>query len=114
MDLWQKQFIRSLFHYSAKRMNIEKAFMVKHPHVPEKLYKYRQFTDFHKQALDSGVLWMSSPERFNDPYDAAVSFDVDRFIVEDLSCEQFLEDMREMSSIVKAGGSWQPRKVTHP
>jgi hypothetical protein len=29
-------------------------------------------------ALRKGVLWLSSPDKFNDPYDAAVSFDSDR------------------------------------
>jgi hypothetical protein len=64
MELWQKQLIRSLFHYSAKRMNIERAFMVKHPHVPSHLYKYRQFTPNHMGALEKSVLWMSSPDKF--------------------------------------------------
>lgn len=40
MELWQKQLIRGLFHYSTEHMDIERAFLVKHPHVPDRLYKY--------------------------------------------------------------------------
>ncbi len=114
MELWQKQMIRRLFHYSAKRLNIELAFMANHPHVPTYLYKYRQFTPNHLDALSKDILWMSSPDRFNDPYDAAVSFDPDRFLVEDQSAEAFLKEAQEMDRTIKAGGRWQPRKLTQP
>ncbi len=114
MELWQKQLIRSLFHYSAKRMNIERAFMVKHPHVPSRLYKYRQFIPNHLDALNKDVLWMSSPDRFNDPFDAAVSFDSDRFLVEDQSAQDLIASTKEMARIVKAGGTWQPKKLVRP
>jgi hypothetical protein len=95
-------------------MNIERAFIIKHPHVPEKLYKYRQFTANHIDALTKGVLWMSSPDRFNDPYEAAVHFDPDRLLVENRSVEDTIEVAEELDSIVKAGGTWQPKKLVHP
>lgn len=114
MELWQKQLVRSLFHYSAQRMDIERAFMTKHPHVPSRLYKYRQFTSNHLDALRKDVLWMSSPDRFNDPYDAAVSFDSERFLVEDQSAHDFIASTEEMDRVVKAGGFWQPRKLVRP
>ena len=114
MELWQKQLIRSLFHYSAKRMNIELAFIVKHPHLPARLYKYRQFTPNHLDALSKNVLWMSSPDRFNDPYDAAVSFDTDRFLIEEQSVHDFIASAKEMDRVLKAGGTWQPKKLVHP
>jgi hypothetical protein len=85
MELWKKQLVRSLFHYSPEFMNIERAFMVKHPHVPQRLYKYRQFSDNHLDAFKKNVLWLSSPDRLNDPYEGRVSFNVDRFIVDDQS-----------------------------
>ena len=90
MERWQKQVIRSRFHYSAKRMQIERAFLIKHPHVPDRLCKYRKFSRDHLDALKRNVLWMSSPDRFNDPYDAAVSFDPDRFLVEEQSAQEFI------------------------
>jgi hypothetical protein len=72
MECWKKKLVRMMFPYSAKRLRIEDAFLLKDKHIPGKLYKYRAFTDNHLQALEEGVLWVSAPERFNDPYDTAV------------------------------------------
>jgi hypothetical protein len=55
-------------------------------------------------ALRKGVLWLSSPDKFNDPYDAAVSFDSDRFLIEDQSIQAFLSQVNESERIVKEGG----------
>lgn len=114
MELWQKQLVRSLFHYSTRHMDIERAFMVKHPHVPLRLYKYREFSDRHVDALKKDILWVSSPDKLNDPYEAQVSFDVDRFIVEDQSVEEFLADSREARRAMEAGEDWHPQRPAHP
>ena len=114
LEHWQRQLIRSLFHYSSKRMNIERSFMVKHPHVPDRLYKYRQFTANHLDALNKNILWISSPDRFDDPNDAAVSFDTDRFFVEEQSVQDFIASSKEFECTVNAGGNWQPKKLICP
>lgn len=114
MELWQKQFIKSLFHYSARYMDIEKAFLVKHPHVPDRLYKYRNFCDHHLDALKKNVLWLSSPNKLNDPYEAQVSFDVDRVIIEDQSIEDFSKQVREAKQAIEAGGAWRPNFPARP
>jgi hypothetical protein len=114
MELWQKQLIRKLFHYSAKHMDIEGAFLAKHPHVPSKLYKYRQFSDSHIDALEKGVLWSSSPDRLNDPYEAAVRFDSDRFLMEDLSPDEFVQVVKGISKKADAGESWEQPAPSRP
>jgi Protein of unknown function (DUF2971) len=122
MEVWKKQFIRNLFPYSASRMDIERAYMIKHPHVPAKLYKYRKFppkkcewfSPNHLDDLAKNVLWMLSPNNFNDPYDAAVYFDTDRFLVENQSAAEFIESVNEMPRTVKAGGNWLPKKIVDP
>ena len=113
-EAWMRQFIRSLYPYSASRMNIEKAFLIKHPHVPAKLYKYRQFSDNHLDALRRGVLWMSTPDRFNDPYDASVFFNPERFWIEDYTIPEFLRVTAEINRVVKAGGHWTPSTLKKP
>ena len=95
-------------------MRIENAFMVKHLHVPDHLYKYRQFTTNHLDALSKNVLWMSSPDRFNDPYEAAVSFDTDRLLIEDQSVQDFIASIEELEQVAKAGGTWKPQRLVNP
>ncbi|MFG1359328.1 DUF2971 domain-containing protein [Xanthobacter pseudotagetidis] len=95
-------------------MDIERAFLVKHPHVPDRLYKYRQFTEYHLDALKKDVLWLSSPDRLNDPYEAQVSFDVERFIVEDQSVDDFLKTARKARQAIEAGEDWRPSEPERP
>lgn len=85
MERWQSQFIKMLFHYDARRLNIERAYRLKHPNVPTSLYKYRSFCDTHKSAFLTGELWTSSADRLNDPYEWGAFFRPDAMIVEDLS-----------------------------
>ena len=91
MERWRRQVIRYLFHYSARHLQIEQAFMVKDPHVPNKLYKYREFNKLHLEALRKCILWRSSPDKFNDPYDTNVYFDSDRFFIENRNPEDAIE-----------------------
>jgi hypothetical protein len=110
MEQWQRQFIRGLFPYSASRLRIEHAFLAKHPHVPAFLYKYREFKKQHLEALQRGVLFMSSPDRFNDPFDTTVYFDPSRFVVEDLTAEEMLERIEE----ARAGNIRYPKVIEKP
>jgi hypothetical protein len=114
MERWQRQFIRFLFPYSASRMRIEHAFLIKHPHLPPFLYKYREFKASHIEALRRGVLYMSSPDRFNDPFDTTIFFDPGRFIIEDLPVQEFIEYMKEIDRSVRSGAPWRPKVIKNP
>ncbi len=114
IEKWKRQFIRYLFHYSARRLKIEAAYTVKHPHTPSALYKYRDFRDQHKDAISKGVLWRSSPDRFNDPYDSAVFFDQKRFLIEDWTHDEFMTSINEMERARVAGDRWIPKMIKKP
>jgi hypothetical protein len=114
MEQWQRRFIKNLFHYSRGRMSIESAFLAKHPHVPRHLYKFRNFSPNHLDALQKGVLWMSSPDKFNDPFDTTVFFDPDRFLVEDMSREEFIAEVKAIQDAAAKGTPFQPRPLVRP
>ena len=114
MEKWKRDFMRYLFHYSARRQVIEAAFIVKHPHVPSALHKYRRFSHDHKNALAKGVLWRCSPEKFNDPYDFYVNFDPNRFWIEDQSAQDFIASMEEMKKALDLGAKWVPKPIKNP
>jgi hypothetical protein len=111
METWKRQFIRHLFHYSARHRDIEAAHRAKDPHVPTSLYKYRMLSDKHKDALSRGVLWRCSPERFNDPYDSFVTFDQNRFFVEHQSAQDFIAEMKRST---ERGDPWIPKPIKNP
>jgi Protein of unknown function (DUF2971) len=114
MEQWQREFIRFLFPYSASRMRIEHAYLAKHPHIPLFLYKYRDFKPPHVDALQRGVLYMSSPDRFNDPFDTTVFFRPERFMVENLPAQEFIERVKEMQGNARSGTPWLPRAIENP
>ena len=97
MGKWKKELVRYLFPYSAQNLQIERAFFLKNPHVPQRLYKYRSFCEEHKDALTRNILWRCSPDKFNDPYDSSVYFNVDKLLMEDRSPEDILRTV-EMAS----------------
>ena len=88
MDKWKKNLIRQLFHYSACSLQVEHAFYNKNLHIPRRLYKYRSFSCRHKKALEKGTLYRCSPHKFNDPYDTAIYFNVDKLLIENRSLEE--------------------------
>ena len=111
MEKWQKQLVRYLFHYSAQHLQIEHAFMAKNPHIPDRLYKYRFFTENHKHALNENVLWRSPPAKFNDPYETAVHFNSERFFIEDRSLE---DTIAHAKMLPKEPSSWRPTPLKNP
>jgi hypothetical protein len=114
MEQWHRQFIRYLFPYSAKRIRVDAAFAVKNPHVPKHLYKFRAFSPNHLDALDKGVLWMSAPDRFNDPFDTTVYFDPDRFFMEDLPHEEFIAKVQKLDEARARGEPFKPQPLVNP
>lgn len=95
-------------------MCIEAAFVVKHPHVPKRLYKFRAFSPRHLDDLGKGVLRMSSPAKFNDPFDTTVYFDVGRFFVEDLPHDEFLAKVQKLDEARARGEPFIPTPIEHP
>lgn len=92
-------------------MRVERAFSIKYMHLPPRLFKYRRFCKDHIDALKRNVLWLSSPDRFNDPYDAAVRFDLDRLWVDNYTIEEFIGVIKERT---KKKRNWEPPPLVHP
>ena len=111
MEKWRKQLVRYLFHYSARHLQIERAFMIKDPNIPDKLYKYRSFTDNHKRALCSNTLWRSPPAKFNDPFDTLTYFDPGRLLIEDRSPEDTISYAKQLQNVPS---SRRPSPVLSP
>jgi hypothetical protein len=95
-------------------MRIEHAFMIKHPHVPSKLYKYRTFCPRHLEALERNILWMSSPSNFNDVHEVALKFYPERFLVDDVTAEEYAATVDERQKAMARGEVWQPIKIKTP
>jgi hypothetical protein len=84
-------------------VDIERALRIKELHIPGKLYKYREFKKRHLEAFSNNVLWMPSADTLNDPWEATVRFDVDRFLTENVTAAQLLEDPEILSKQWETG-----------
>lgn len=112
---WQRQMIRYLFPHSAKRLRIEEAFMVKFPHIPRALYKYRDFGNpYHLEGLEKDEQWFSSPSKFNDPLDTVVSFNTGKLPVQRKSIQEALAEVEKIQKAEASGGHWKQSEITDP
>ena len=111
MQNWQKELIRCLFHYSTHHLNIERAFQIKDPHVPNSLYKYRQFCENHQEALSNNVLWRCAPDNFNDPYDTSMYFNMNHILIENRSLDDVIQNTNVSSEGIV---SVRPRPLRDP
>ena len=111
MDNWQKKLVRLLFHYSARKLQIEHTFYIKNAHIPQRLYKYRSFCGEHKEALEKNVLWRCSPNKFNDPYDTAIYFNPDKLLIENRSWE---DAIHAVERVFEEATPHRPKPIQNP
>ncbi|WP_273241722.1 DUF2971 domain-containing protein [Hyphomonas atlantica corrig.] len=89
--------------------------MAKYPHIPEKLYKYRDFSNpFHRKGLERDEQWFSSPNKFNDPLDTVASFRTERLPQQRQTLEEILAQIEEIKQTQAAGQKWVPPEITDP
>ncbi len=115
LQTWHKEMIKCLFPYSGQQRKIETGFSAKNPHIPNKLYKYRDFSNSHHiTGLEQGKLWFSSPNNFNDPLDTTAKFNHNHLPVQRQSAEECLADIAHIRQIEQSGGTWHPPEITNP
>ena len=71
---WISDFVACLSGSSLADLQIEKAALLKHPHLPKRLYRYRSVNAYSRKNLEDSTEWLSSANAYNDPYDSAVTF----------------------------------------
>ncbi len=74
--MWKKNFINLLFPTNPQKIKIEEAMILKSDNIPKSLFKYKSFDEkgHSLKILDDDLIWLSSPEKFNDPYDCALTY----------------------------------------
>jgi len=74
--LWKDDFIDLLFPTDPQMMKIEEAMILKSDNIPKSLFKYKSFDEkgHSLKMLEDDLIWLSSPEKFNDPYDCALTY----------------------------------------
>ncbi len=74
--MWKNKLVENLFSSDPKKINTENAIQLKFDNTPRSLFKYRTFDEEGKSLniLKNDVIFLSTPNNFNDPYDCALTF----------------------------------------
>jgi len=59
-------------------MNIKKALVLTQQNLPKSLFRYRKLSDCELDNLIRDCIWLTSPIKYNDPFDSAVTFSPER------------------------------------
>jgi len=73
MMMWKQEFLNLLNPFNSENINIDRAMAIKDRNLPKYVYRYRCFTDFSLSDLRNNTVWITSPSKYNDPYDSALT-----------------------------------------
>lgn len=102
--IWIDDYITLLFPLDSKDLCIEEAQTLKYHHIPNALYRYRQFNDYTLENLKNEQEWQSYPCEFNDPSDSRL-----RINIETVKNELFFE--KTLNGFIKKGFSFTAQEL---
>ena len=82
---WIDDFVACIERATLEKPTIDEAIAIKQAHLPKSIYKYRRADDRAIENLKNDLVWMASPETYNDPYDCSFT------VVEETAVEEFLK-----------------------
>jgi len=73
---WKEKFCELLLNRSIGGGDIclVEAQSIKYQEMPNKLFKYCNFTCYNKQNLVNDIVWLANADSFNDPYDSSHTY----------------------------------------
>jgi len=80
MSNWKDEFVKCLEGSTSANSQLEKALDMKAEHMPKHIYRYQSNSDDRRKSLATDKIWLSSPDKWNDPYDC-------EFFISDASVE---------------------------
>jgi|SRR5271170_1501932 len=80
MSDWKEEFVKCLEGLTSADSQLEKALDMKAEHMPKHIYRYQSDVDSRRKSLATDKIWLSSPDKWNDPYDC-------EFIISDAGVE---------------------------
>ena len=77
--MWKDEYVKLAFPLRYEELQIEQAQALKYQHIPQYLYRYRNFTSYNIENFKNGIEWQSYPSEFNDPYDSLLTISLESF-----------------------------------
>lgn len=81
-SLWIEEFCGLLYPWDRSAVKIDKAYALKRKHLPKDIYKYRTLDakGCSLRNLEHNSIWLSNPLKFNDPFDCAMTAEIEAVI----------------------------------
>jgi hypothetical protein len=81
-DQWIEEFCNYLYPWDRSLLKMDKAFALKQKHLPKAIFKYRTLDPqgYSLKNLEESTVWLSNPLKFNDPFDCAMTADIEAVI----------------------------------
>ena len=76
--MWAQELVENIFNPDPRKMDINKGMAIKLKNIPQSMYKYRKFDKNCIKNLKDGNIWLATADTFNDPYDSAVCFSLQK------------------------------------
>lgn len=73
--MWHEEYVKLMFPINVNDMKMEEAMKLKYDNIPSSLYKYRVINEYSIQNLENDEVWVTTADKFNDPYDCALTLD---------------------------------------
>src|SRR5271170_4258550 len=80
MSDWKEELVNCLEGSTSADSQLKKALDIKAEHMPKHIYRYQSDVDYRRKSLATDKIWLSSPDKWNDPYDC-------EFVISDSSVE---------------------------
>jgi len=81
-DQWIEEFCSYLYPWDRSSLKIDEAYALKQKHLPKAIYKYRTLDTqgCSLKNLEENKIWLSNPLKFNDPFDCAMTANIEAVI----------------------------------
>ncbi len=73
---WIGELISCLLPVRGEAVDIGRALLLKDSKIPDNLYRYYKVSGESLATLGGDHVWLTSPERYNDPFDSAFTYSV--------------------------------------
>lgn len=70
---WIEEYVACYDVVDSSELAIERAHLIKEANLPSTVYKFRAVNEYSLKNLADDTVWLSSPAKYNDPYDCAAT-----------------------------------------
>jgi len=75
---WKEEFMSAIGPFDPAELDFKKAHALIAQNFPKYLYRFRKMSGYEVDNLDADCVWLTSPLKYNDPFDSAVTFSPER------------------------------------